>query len=331
MKIKDIAKLAGVSPATVSRVMNNNGYVKAEKREAVEKVIEDVGYQPNEIAKSLKNQKSNIIGVIVPKISTETASRVVAGVTEVAKQHNSQILIANTNLEVEEEINYLKFLSNKFVDGIIMMATEVTNQHKEIADSLSVPIVMLGQKVESFTSVIHNDYQAAKAMIDHLINSGHKHIGFIGVDPKDVAVGQVRKQAFYDGVEEAGLSVDEDLIAIGDFSIESGYQQMEKILSKNKPTAVMAVTDHLAIGAMHCAYDHDLSVPHDISITGIGDVKLAQYFTPPLTTVHYNFKTSGVIAAENLFNQINNREEQDTKEVLLDFDIKLRDSVLKIK
>ncbi|WP_062321176.1 LacI family DNA-binding transcriptional regulator [Halolactibacillus sp. JCM 19043] len=136
MRIKDIAKLAGVSPATVSRVMNNNGYVKEEKREAVLKVIKEVDYQPNPIAQSLKNQKSHMLGVIVPKISTETASRVVAGVTEVAKVHGYQVLIANTDLDIEEEINYLKFLSNKSVDGIIMMGTEVTDRHLAVMDKL---------------------------------------------------------------------------------------------------------------------------------------------------------------------------------------------------
>ncbi|MBM7540137.1 LacI family DNA-binding transcriptional regulator [Amphibacillus cookii] len=330
MKIKDIAKLAGVSPATVSRVMNNNGYVKHEKRQAVEKVIREVGYQPNEIAKSLKNQKSHMIGVIVPKISTETASRVVDGITKVAKQHNYQLIIANTNLQIEEEIKYLKFLSNKLVDGIIMMATEVTDEHKKLAQSLAIPIVMVGQHVEGFTSIVHDDYRAAKLMIDHIIACGHKDIGFIGVDPKDIAVGQVRKQAYIDRLHEAGLSINLDLIGIGDFSIESGYKQMEGLLTRGKPTAVMAVTDHLAIGAIHCLHDQGLSVPNDVSVAGLGDVKLAKYFSPPLTTVHYGFKTSGIVAAEHVFNMIKQKQVVSDK-VVIDFEVKIRKSVTNLK
>ncbi|MCZ0702019.1 LacI family sucrose operon transcriptional repressor [Natronobacillus azotifigens] len=325
MKIKDIAKLAGVSPATVSRVMNNSGYVIDEKRKAVEKVIAEVGYTPNEIAKSLKNRKTNIIGVIVPKISTETASRVVDGITEVAKAHDCQILIANTDLQIEEEIKSLKFLSNRLVDGIIMMATEVTEQHYKVAKGISVPIVMVGQQVDGYPSIIHDDYHAAKAMMKHILAKGHQEIGFIGVSPHDIAVGIKRKQAYLDALSEAKLEVDDQLIAIGNFSIESGYEQMEKILAHKQPTAVMAVTDQLAIGAIHCIRDHRLTVPEDISITGMGDGKLSKYFIPPLTTVRLHHKTTGIMAAKNLFTLIENGYVKN--EMVVDFSLRIRESV----
>ncbi|SDC28158.1 transcriptional regulator, LacI family [Pelagirhabdus alkalitolerans] len=329
MKIKDIAKLAGVSPATVSRVMNNKGYVKAEKRKAVERVIRDVNYQPNEIAKSLKNQKSKMIGVIVPKISTETASRVVDGITTVAKEHGYQLIIANTNLDVEEEIRYLNFLSNKLVDGIIMMATEITPIHEEVMSQLTIPIVIVGQKLEGYTSVLHDDYRASKAMVNYLIDKGHTDIAFIGVDPKDEAVGVIRKKAYTDALEEAGISVSNQQFAIGDFEIETAYKSMGELLTRSQPTAVFAVTDHLAIGAIHSISDHGLRIPDDISVVGIGDVKLAKYFSPPLTTVHYMFKTSGIKAAEALFENIQTgvRKNQD---IMIDFQFEERSSVCSI-
>ncbi|SEO49634.1 transcriptional regulator, LacI family [Amphibacillus marinus] len=330
MKIKDIAKLAGVSPATVSRVMNKNGYVKAEKREAVEKVIREVGYRPNEIAKSLKNKRSNIIGVIVPKISTETASRVLEGITQIAKERNYQLLISNTNLQIEEEINALEFLSNKLVDGIIISATEVTDQHLAVARQLTVPLVVIGQRMAGFTSILYSNNHAVHDLVDHLVQAGHKKIGFIGVDPKDKEVGQVRKQAYMDALNHHQLPYKEELVAIGDFSIESGYQQMASILKKQRPTAVLAVTDHLAIGAIQCIKDNGLSVPADISVTGLGDVKLAKYLSPPLTTVHYYFKTSGQLAASELFNQID-QLNMENKEIYVDYELRIRASVKKIE
>ncbi len=326
MRIKDIAKLAGVSPATVSRVMNKNGYVKEEKREAVLKVIKDVDYQPNPIAQSLKNQKSQMLGVIVPKISTETASRVVAGVTEVAKAHGYQVLIANTDLDIEEEINYLKFLSNKSVDGIIMMGTEVTEQHLAVMDKLTVPIVILGQEVKGYTSIVHNDYDASFEMTEYLINQNHRDIAFIGVDEKDEAVGVVRKRAYLDCLKKHAINVDNQLMAIGDFDIDTGYQMMQKILTHKTPTAVLAVTDHLAIGAIHALLDAGLRVPGDVSVVGIGDIKLAEYLNPPLTTVHYTFKTSGKMAAEAVFELLEDKTKQG-KRLMTTFELKTRASV----
>jgi len=306
MRIKDIAKLAGVSPATVSRVMNNNGYVKEDKRKAVLEVIEAVGYQPNEIAKSLKNQKSRMIGVIVPKISTETSSRYVEGITKIAKEHQYQIIIANTNLDIEEEINYLKFLSNRLVDGIIMLATEVTDRHRALIHELSVPIVVIAQEIDGVTTVTHDNYQATYELTQYLIDHHHQAIAFIGVDEKDRAVGQVRKQAFFACLAKHQIAVNQALIGIGNFDIESGYHLMKDILKHGKPTAVLAVTDHLAIGAMHALYDEGLSVPEDVSIVGIGDIKLAAFLNPPLTTIHHMFKTSGEMATRALFEKMEN-------------------------
>ncbi|PXW93092.1 LacI family transcriptional regulator [Streptohalobacillus salinus] len=326
MRIKDIAKLAGVSPATVSRVMNNNGYVKEDKRKAVLEVIEAVDYQPNEIAKSLKSQKSRMIGVIVPKISTETASRVVAGVTHVAKTAGYQVLIANTNLDIEEEIKYLKFLSNKSVDGIIMMGTEVTDRHLEVMNKLTIPIVILGQKVSGYTSIIHNDYDASYQMTEYLINQGHKAIGFIGVDEKDYAVGVLRKKGYLDCLSDYNLNGSDGLIAIGDFDIDTGFKMMKKILAKSQPTAVFAVTDHLAIGAIHALLDQGYRVPEDISVVGIGDIKLAEYLNPPLTTMHYTFKTSGQMAAEAVFDLIENNAHKG-EQLMTSFQLKERRSV----
>lgn len=326
MKIKDIAKLAGVSPATISRVLNNNGYVSKEKRLAVEKVINDVNYQRNEIAKSLKNQKSQIIGVIVPKISTETASRVVEGITTVVKEHNYQVIIGNTNMNINEEIDYLRFLSNKLVDGIIMMGTELTPKHMQLINQLEIPFVIIGQYIPKYMSVVHNDYEASKQMVEYLIGQGHKRIALIGVDPKDEAVGVIRKKAFFDTLKKAEIDICDDQIIIGDFDIKSGYKNMGILLKRYNPTAVFAVTDNLAIGAIRCIQDCNLNVPNDISVVGIGDTKVSKYINPPLTTIHYKFKTSGEIAASELLKMMKNHSNR-AKKIVVGYEFEERCSV----
>ena len=195
LNIIDIAKLAGVSKSTVSRYLNN-GYVGAESREKIKKVIDETGFMPQSYAKSLRTGKTNLIGVIVPKISTETAPRVVQGITEVLSENNYDVLIANTNLSVEKEFEYLNIFKNNQVDGVIFMGTKITPRHKEIMNKLNVPIVVVAQYMDNYPCVYHDDFNAAKYMTEYLIGKGHKNIGFIGVYEEDRSVGLERENGY---------------------------------------------------------------------------------------------------------------------------------------
>ena len=152
LNIIDIAKLAGVSKSTVSRYLNN-GYVSVESREKIKKVLEETGFTPQRQAKGMRTKKTNLIGVIVPKISSETPARVVEGITEVLSPNGYDILIANTNLSIEKELEYLNIFKSNQVDGIIFMATKVTDKHIEVIRDLEVPIVVVAQDIEKFPSV----------------------------------------------------------------------------------------------------------------------------------------------------------------------------------
>lgn len=332
MKIKDIALMAEVSPSTVSRVINNSGYVKAEVRKRVEQIIEQTGYQPNEIAKSLKTKKTNLIAVIVPKINSEAVSRVVYGVTEVANKHNYQLLIVNTNAnlsDLQEEINYLRLFQKKSVDGIIFMVSALTAEHKEAIRQLKIPIVYFGQQIPNEAYVIHNDYEAGKAVMQLLIENGHREIAFIGVDPKDVAVGQKRKQAYLDVLKENGIAFNEKLVGISDFSMHSAYQSIKRIMERGvQPTAIFAVTDSIAYGAIHYLTEQGVHVPNQVSVVGMGDGQIAEFFNPGLTTVHFHQKTAGMEACNILINMIDEgASEKNT--VVMGYEIMERQSVKK--
>ena len=306
LNIIDIAKLAGVSKSTVSRYLNN-GYVGAESREKIKKVIDETGFMPQSYAKSLRTGKTNLIGVIVPKISTETAPRVVQGITEVLSENNYDVLIANTNLSVEKEFEYLNIFKNNQVDGVIFMGTKITPKHRKIMDKLNVPIVVVAQYMDNYPCVYHDDFNAAKYMTEYLIGKGHKNIGFIGVYEEDRSVGLERKNGYIAALNENDLEVDIENLKLGDFSYESGYELSKKLIKKkNIPTAIFAVTDNLAIATIDCLKDNGLNVPEDVAVVSIGDTRISQVVSPKLTTIHYHYKTSGRKSGEIMLELLKN-------------------------
>lgn len=298
LNIIDIAKLAGVSKSTVSRYLNN-GYVSEETRNKIKKVLGDTGFQPQRHAKSMRTKKTNLIGVIVPKISSETISRVVEGMTEVFSPKGYDVLIANTNLSIKKEIEYLNIFKANNVDGIVFIATKSTDKHIEAMNEVKVPIVVVGQKIEGYPSVYHDDYNAAKDSTKYLIDKGHRNIGFIGVYEEDISVGYYRKKGYIDALREANIEISNNNIKIGEFSEESGYRLADELLNnKNKPTAILAVTDNIAVGVMDYLNENNYNIPDDIAVMGMGDSRISKVVTPKLTTVHFNYKTSGIRSAE---------------------------------
>lgn len=304
--IKEIAEKANVSRTTVSRVLNKSGYVSEEARKRVQKVIEETGYVPSEHAKSLRTKKTNVIGVVLPKISTETSSRLVKGMDEIFAKKGYQILLANTNLEPEKEIEYLRLLKSRHVDGIILSATTINPSLVEEIYNLNIPFVAVGQSISGLTNVILDDYQATKDMVDFLIQKGHKQIAFIGVDERDRAVGYLRKAGYLDAMRENNLAVGSTWVQKGEFNVESGFECMSQILgtSEKQPTAVLAVTDRLAIGALQRIKESGLSIPEDISLAGMGASEFSRYVTPALTTIDFSIEEAGREAAALILRKI---------------------------
>ncbi|WP_370295991.1 LacI family DNA-binding transcriptional regulator [Rossellomorea marisflavi] len=296
--IKEVAKMAEVSSATVSRFLNNSGYVGEEARKRILKVIEETGYVPSENAKSLRTKQTKVIGVILPKISTETSSRLVRGLDEVLAKEGYQILLANSGLSAEKEIEHLRLLKSRDVDGIILSATTNGAGLKSEIQRLDIPVVVVGQEVDGTPNVIFDEYQAAKDMVKHLIDHGHERIGFIGVSEEDPAVGVLRKKGYLQAMQEKNLPIEESWIEKGIFDVESGAVAMERMMEAAiPPTAVFAVTDRLAIGAMNYVKSKGLRIPEDMAFAGIGASELSRYITPSLTTMDYQNKESGRVAA----------------------------------
>ncbi|WP_428911783.1 LacI family DNA-binding transcriptional regulator [Niallia sp. Krafla_26] len=305
--IKEIAERANVSRTTVSRVINNSGYVSEEARNRVLKIIKETGYVPSENAKSLRTKKTKVIGVILPKISTETSSRLVNGIDDVLAKQGYQILLTITNLEAEKEIEFLRLLKGRHVDGIILSATNVNQSLVEEINQLNIPFVTVGQYIPGLVNVLFDDYHATKEMVQYLIQKGHKNIAFIGVDEKDRSVGYFRKKGYLDAMKENDITVEDSWVQKGIFDVASGSTCMNDIWdsSVDKPTAVLAVTDRLAIGALEFLKERGVEVPRRVAVAGMGASELSRFITPAITTIDFSIEDAGRRAASFILEQIN--------------------------
>ncbi|MCA0988830.1 LacI family transcriptional regulator [Alkalihalobacillus algicola] len=325
--IKDVAKRAGVSRTTVSRVLNDNGYVSQEAREQVLKAVQEMGYIPSAHAKTMRTKRSGVIGVILPRISTETASRVVNGIEEELADNGYQILLTNTQLKPEKEIENIKLLRSRQVDGIILLATNRNQELLNTINETNIPFVALGQELEGVTSVMYDDYHASYSIVESLISKGHERIGFIGVQESDHAVGVLRKEGYKDAMKTHNLTVDNNWIQYGDFTFESGYEAAERLTAcAEMPTAIFAVTDRMAIGALGCLRERNIQVPEEMAVYGIGASDLSKHVTPALSTVDYFNEDAGRQTAQLILQQLKGKTLED-KKIKLSYRLIERDSV----
>lgn len=309
MDINEIARLAGVSRATVSRYLND-GYVSQEKRRLISRVIQETGYVPSQSAQQLRTGRTNLVGVIIPKIYSQAVARMVAGITEAFAETDYHTLLSNTNNDPREEIRCLRvFAERPRVDGVILLATVVTDEHREALKNLQVPVVILGQHLEGFSCVYHDDYRSTFEVTKLALRTA-KHPGFIGVREDDVAVGILRRRGFLGACHAAGLEPREEAQVAGDFTVESGYLACEQIMDAAPETdAIICATDNMAYGAITCLREYGHRVPEDVQVTGIGDSELSRILMPSLTTAHLFYKTCGKEAAKMLLDAMDNGED----------------------
>ncbi|WP_284140255.1 MULTISPECIES: LacI family DNA-binding transcriptional regulator [unclassified Virgibacillus] len=326
--IKEIARLAKASSSTVSRVLNNSGYVGEETRKRILKVIEETGYIPSEHAKSLRTKQTKVIGVILPRLSTDTSSRMVNAINDALAKLGYQMILANTNLNPEKEIENLKLLRSRQVDGIILLATNINEALIEEINKLKIPLVAVGQDIPGVSVVINNDYQAGKDMTSLLIEKGHEHIGFIGVPETDRAVGVERKQGYLDALTDHRLQTKPEWMVTANFDFDSGYLAMKEMVEQavELPTAIFAVTDTIAIGAMHYLHEQKIEVPNKIAIAGTGNSKVSRFITPALSTIEFANEKVGYEAAQLIIRHIRG-QQKERKKIVMKYRLIERDSV----
>lgn len=308
MTITEIAKMAGVSVSAVSRYLND-GYVSEEKAERIREVIERTGYRPSKQAQSMRTRKSGVIGVILPKISSESIARVAAGISEVLSEAGYQMFLTSTDNDPKKEIEYLQLLNNNPVDGILFSASVFDKAHRDALKKLDVPVVIISQRFEEYACVYHDDYGAACAMTRELLDKGRRRIGHIRVTQKDAAAGVSRTKAFYDTMGRYQVPVVPELVVESSFAVDGGYEAMRQLLERDPELdGVFCATDSLAVGAMLYLKERGKRIPEEVGVTGIGHNRMSRVVTPMLTTAHLHYRTSGVEAARMLLDMIENRD-----------------------
>lgn len=327
MTIKEIAHLAGVSSAAVSRYLNG-GYVSDEKKEQIKKVIDATGYQPSAQARMLRTKRACLVGVVVPKINSESISRVTAGIEQVLSARGYQMLLASTDNDPRKEITYLKLFESYPVDGIVLIGTVITGEHRKFLKESKVPVVVVGQYTKYANCIYHDDYGAGKTMGKEAaaLLRPDSHVAYIGVTREDKAVGVAREEGFRAGLKSGGTELTESYVRRSEFTMDSGYQAALDLLENEEGIAVIScATDTIAAGAIEAilayrkahipaAADNSgtrmqyILESSDIRVTGFGDNQFLKAVTGGIPTVHFGYKTSGIRGAELLLDVIERGE-----------------------
>lgn len=333
MTIKEIAKLAGISTATVSRVINGDPGVKKATRANVEKIILKTNYWPNLMARGLVKKKTNIFGLMMPRFDGWYSQRVEA-ILDVCSRHKYGVMIASGLAKYEEELENLNLLAKQRVEGIIYSAARITPRHREVIAQIieRIPMVLVDQAIDELNvpAILQDNYRGARKAMRFLMDCGHRRIAFIA-PPADDLEAEKRTTAFRDALREGGLVAADDLVQRGDFSILSGSQAMEQLLlgGGEPPTAVFAANDNMAIGAIDCLQRRGLQVPRDVSVMGFDDIAMARHFIPALTTIHQDQVAMGTQAAE-LIIEYKKYKKVRLKKIILEPELVVRDSVARI-
>lgn len=327
MNINEIAKLAGVSNATVSRYLNG-GSISQKTRERIQHIIEETGYKPSVSARMMRTGQSNYIGVIVPKINSESVSRMMAGVTEVLDNNGYEVLLGNADQSMERELRFLDLFKNREMAGLILFGTIVTGEHIEMLKALKMPVVIMGQSIQGFSCVCFDDYHAAYDLTGCLLKRKVNRFAYIGVTDRDLAVGLNRKKGMLDALEAHGYPVKELVCAEAAFSVSSGYECMKDLYGRYPDVdAVFCSTDSIAVGAMMYLRDQGVRVPDQVRITGVGHDQKSDIITPQLTTADYYYRSSGREAASILLDLISRwKEGIMTRELKLGYELLERGS-----
>jgi len=287
--IKDVARSAGVSVTTVSRVVNGHRYVRSELRQRVRKAIAELGYSSNFMARSLVRQKTNLIGVIVSNITLSFFSTIFSSIEETASANGYNILVSNIADDLRKELKYIEVFKEMRVAGIILMHEKITRSIVNVLRSVDVPVVFSSVRAAGmrYSSVNIDDEQAAYDATAYLLKLGHRRIGLIGGNMREISSGLKRHRGYQRALRDHGMPLDPKLIRIGDFRMATAYGLMGELLAEEgSPSAVFAVSDEMAVGAMNYCLDNAISVPSTVSVIGFDDTPIASSVRPALTTVH---------------------------------------------
>ncbi|MCO6451406.1 MAG: LacI family DNA-binding transcriptional regulator [Caldilineales bacterium] len=324
--IRDVAKEAGVAPITVSRVINNSGYVSDDKRARVTAAVTKLGYVPNTLARSLRSRRTGTLALILTDITNPFWTTVARGVEDAASAAGLNVIFCNTDESEEEQNRYIEVLLQKRVDGILLAPVDTSPEQIAVIQAQDTPVVIIDRRVPGaeVDTVYCDSVDGAYQLTRLLLSLGHKRIALLN-GPADVATAIDRLQGFRRAMSEAGIEPDERLTQFGDFSIDSGFGMVQEVLDMlPPPTAVIAANNFIAIGAIRGIRQAGLNIPEDIALVGFDDLPPALTLDPILTAAAQPAYEMGRKATELLLARLSGKVADAYQEIVLPVELIVR-------
>jgi LacI family transcriptional regulator len=323
MRIRDVAERAGVSPATVSRVLNDASTVGPEYRERVLRAIDEVGYRPNRLASNLRRQKAEIIGVVVSDIENPHFTQMVRAVEDAAFRKGYRVLLCNTDEAPQKQKAYLEMLAAERVMGVVISPSDPGG--REISDliDLGIPVIAFDRTVEDprADAVIADNGAGVWLATEYLIRAGHERIGFVsGLEGVETSI--ERKLGYERAMREVGL---DPRSAVGGFRISDGRKATDELLDAGDFTALIVANNLMTIGALEALRERGISVPEEIALVAVDDPFWAELVEPPLTTLAQPVREMAACAVELLMERLDGRRKRP-RHVVFDFQLRVRGS-----
>ncbi|EIM27142.1 LacI family DNA-binding transcriptional regulator [Microvirga lotononidis] len=329
-RIQDVAKLADVSTATVSRALATPERVSPEARARVLEAIAKTGYVPNPAARTLRSQKTYMVLVVLPDLANTFFSKILRGIEETLFEAGYGMIISDLDGSPEKEAHFAAFTAAGRVDGAILLNGHLFGQSREGEGNparITIPLVALCEGIPGadIPQIEIDNRAAASRMTQHLASLGHRSIAYVSGPPGNI-LERERFQGFKDGLAASGLPFDPGLLIAGDYTIESGMRAGQDIVVRqDRPTAVFCTSDEMAIGLMRTLFSAGLSIPTDISVAGFDDIEFAAVAEPALTTIRQPRRELGQAAASALIDLLQGRSSP--KRIRLETELVIRDSV----
>jgi len=326
--VRDVAKIAGVAPITVSRVVNNTGYISDKTRARVNAAIQELGYVPNTLARSLRSRQTNILALVLTDITNPYWTTVARGVEDAASDAGFNLILCNTDESGSEEDKYLRLLLEKHVDGMLFVPARGSVEPVHVIQKQNVPVVVLDRRLPKLVAdVVRSDSQGgAYELIRLLLSLGHRRISILS-GPIGVSTADDRVAGYLKAMQDAGMSRDNIRILNGQYSVAGGYDMARDLLAQiPRPTALFAANNFIAIGAFKALQEIGLRVPDDIAMVGFDDLPSYLMVDPFFTVAAQRPYEMGHKATEMLLARITHQAPEAYQEIILPVDILIRKS-----
>lgn len=326
--MKDVAELAGVSASTVSHVLNGTRRVSEDTRERVKLAIEELDYEPNLLAKSLKMRRTFTIGLLISDIQNPFFTSVIRGVEDVALSRGYHLFLCNTDEDPKREDEYVRELSKKRVDGLIVASSASRHNHALQLRLENVPFVFMDREIEGIEAdtVRVDNRLGMKLIAEHLTELGHRRIGMIS-GPLEKSSGYERYQGFRDALAELGFALDPFLVRFGDFRVSGGREGAEELLRlPEPPTALVVANNQMTLGALLTVRKMGMKIPEGLSVVSFDDMDWAPLADPPLTALAQPTYEMGAQAARILLDKIEEKSEEAPSKLFIEPELVVRES-----